>query len=90
MTGNFRALFFIANFSHIVTSQTLFGDDLMKLTTTLALACLMIFAANPTFAADIVADDVNNIHRQADGVMALQTTVVMSTQWIQPPSQSIP
>ena len=70
--------FFIANFSHIVTSQTLFGDDLMKLTTTLALACLMIFAANPTFAAD----DVNNIHRQADGVMALQTTVVMSTQWI--------
>ena len=52
--------------------------------------CLMIFAANPTFAADIVADDVNNIHRQADGVMALQTTVVMSTQWIQPPSQSIP
>ena len=33
----------------------------MRLTTTLALACLMIFAANTTFAADIAADyDINN------------------------------
>jgi len=33
----------------------------MKLTTTFALACLMIFAANTTFAADIQADyDINN------------------------------
>ena len=33
----------------------------MRLTTTLALACLMIFAANTTFAADISADfDINN------------------------------
>ena len=33
----------------------------MKLTTTLALSCLMILAANPTFAADIAADfDINN------------------------------
>ena len=33
----------------------------MKLTTTFALSCLMIFAANTTFAADIAADfDINN------------------------------